>query len=531
MSGRRSGILIPTAARVLLALALPPLTSLLLTLAYAPGSIVGVACAMLPFASAMAIRAPIWARALGGSIGGGVLPLIALPYLSSRAMSAGFWSERASTFVIAAELVAATWGLALVVGAALMARCRGCCRIVLPNVWVISEWCRWHVGTVLVGVPYPYLQVGHAVSPDSTVAQSADIGGVWLVTWVVCFLAGAVVDAAQATLQQPRPPWTSGVSRVVGSVGAVVAVVSLYGLARIRTPANGTEARVVLVAEDAPAAVIDATLGTEGDFDAALWGEAMFALPADGDSRSEALDGTGQRDELFAHRALSKRAKVSSIVGLTRTTSALSGDRANSAVIISPQGEVVGFYDKLFPVPWSEYRPAATVGRRSRVGIASGVQSVTWRIDTYSGKSLFCSPLICYDVAFPSAFRSAIRRSTSGQTPDFFVVLAREGFDESFRLQSQMLRLTQYRAVETRRAVVRNAVDGFSGVVDGNGRVCDKFVLHPLNLPTAAVSVPVDRRVAAYCYLGEWVPGASMVALFGTLIARGMTVKSVHSLF
>ena len=71
---------------------------------------------------------------------------------------------------------------------------------------------------------------------------------------------------------------------------------------------------------------------------------------------------------------------------------------------------------------------------------------------------------ICYDNAFPSLFRESAARNAN-----FHLVLSNEGwFPDSYEMDS-MLAYSAFRAIETRRSVLRCTNTGISCLIDPDG--------------------------------------------------------------
>ncbi len=157
------------------------------------------------------------------------------------------------------------------------------------------------------------------------------------------------------------------------------------------------------------------------------------------------------------------------VVGCDRVSDDDPKTRFNSAVVVDSSRGVLGYYDKLVLVPFTEFHPP---GRPRFGGPSADVFTHGKQYPTFSltgGNPPRCwrfSVGICYDTAFARVFRHYMKEDAA---PDFFVVPAFEAHDRAMRLQASLLALAKFRAIETRRAMVRNAFGGYSGVIDGNG--------------------------------------------------------------
>ena len=157
------------------------------------------------------------------------------------------------------------------------------------------------------------------------------------------------------------------------------------------------------------------------------------------------------------------------VVGCDRVSDDDPKTRFNSAVVVDSSRGVLGYYDKSVLVPFMEFHPPGRprFGGPSADVFAHGKQYPTFSLT--GGNPPRCwrfSVGICYDTAFARVFRHYMKEDAA---PDFFVVPAFKAHDRAMRLQASLLALAKFRAIETRRAMVRNAFGGYSGVIDGNG--------------------------------------------------------------
>lgn len=233
-----------------------------------------------------------------------------------------------------------------------------------------------------------------------------------------------------------------------------------YGVSRIWTPEFSAGPTVALMA------------GADSDIppaDLALWPETAF-------------DG---------HKLIA--ASCATVQGCLRHE---GGNTFNSAMIDVDGVKIC--YDKCNLVPYSESR------------LTPGTQTVRFASGGYE-----IGVAICYDICF-GRFMQRLGDC------DFIVVVANESSDPTMQLASQLLAIAKIRAIEMRRAIVRNANGGYSGAVDGNGRT------QPLEVEQATVvAVPVDRRLSLYVYLGDWLPVMCVLALAVEFVSRRARLQGV----
>jgi len=143
----------------------------------------------------------------------------------------------------------------------------------------------------------------------------------------------------------------------------------------------------------------------------------------------------------------------------------------NSAVLASPEGRVVGLYDKrqLFPfgeyVPFSSRFPDWARKVRARLPDSPDIEPGGEPRLLVSG-ALRIAPLLCYEDIRPTPVHQLAR-----QGPNLLVTLANHSWFGDGDAPYQALALATLRSVETRRDLVRAVNTGVSSVGDALGRV------------------------------------------------------------
>lgn len=140
---------------------------------------------------------------------------------------------------------------------------------------------------------------------------------------------------------------------------------------------------------------------------------------------------------------------------------------ANSAFILSPNGQITGRYDKQHLVPFGEYIPF-----RRLLGFASPlVETLGAFTPGQSNTPLSClnsriGVLICFESIFPEISR---RQAQAGA--NLLVTLTNDAWFGKSSAPRQHLAMAVFRAVETRKTLVRAANTGISTFIDPIGRM------------------------------------------------------------
>jgi apolipoprotein N-acyltransferase len=197
----------------------------------------------------------------------------------------------------------------------------------------------------------------------------------------------------------------------------------------------------------------------------------------------------------------------------------------NSAFLLSPRGQVLDRYDKMYPVWFGEYIPLGDyfpwTYRFSplRDGLDAGERpaALEWR------GVRFC-PSVCYESILPHHVRQSVATlRAEGREPHVLVNLTNSGwFWGSSELDLHLI-CNVFRAVECRKPMLVAANTGFSAWIDHTGRIKERG---PRRAEGVIVADAIPSEVqSVYSSLGDWPAGLCLLvcltaALHG-LIARG----------
>ena len=189
----------------------------------------------------------------------------------------------------------------------------------------------------------------------------------------------------------------------------------------------------------------------------------------------------------------------------------------NSTVLLNPDGEALAVYSKQHLVMFGEYVPfgeqfpflkkLAPVGNFGR-----GPGPVLF--DLGAAKT---SVLICFEDVVPKLARRAATEEV-----DFLLNLTNDGWFGNSHQQWQHARSAAWRAIETRRPLVRCTNNGITCWVDERGRF--HGVMQPVHSPGVRhVSVPIRKGphgATFYQRHGDWLSWGSVVVCLGLLVAQ-----------
>ena len=337
--------------------------------------------------------------------------------------------------------------------------------LLAPAAWTGLELARCHL---LGGFPWALLGVSqHAVL---TAIQIADVTGVYGVSFVL-----VAASSLLCLLVSLRNGATRGSVPCAAALALAVALPLTYGT---RQPTHASEA------EPVEAALIQANVRQSLKWDPA----ERDRIEQDHDRMTREASTSGAslilwsessvptsitRDADFAGRVERLAAEIGSEIVLGSVAYEQEGEVRvpyNSAFLVRPDTGIAGRYDKRRLVPFGEYVPL----ERFFYFIESVVSEAgNFRPGTaptvLRARAGALGPLICYEAVFPSLSRTSAR---AGAT--LLVNLTNDAWYAGTAMPAQHLAHAVFRAVETRRFLLRCANTGISAVVDPRGAVTER---------------------------------------------------------
>ncbi len=183
----------------------------------------------------------------------------------------------------------------------------------------------------------------------------------------------------------------------------------------------------------------------------------------------------------------------------------------NSALMVSPTGELKGKYDKIHLVPYGEYVP---LGEYLSLGsLGEGIGNFKSGKETFN----FTLPqgkfgvLICFEIIFPDLCRKFVR-----QGANFLVTITNDAWFGRTSAPHQHLTMATFRAIENRVFIARSANTGISAFIDPVGRIMkqgDIFTEEAMN-----GTITLSKEKTFYTLYGDvfaWICSAFSIALLG----------------
>lgn len=152
-------------------------------------------------------------------------------------------------------------------------------------------------------------------------------------------------------------------------------------------------------------------------------------------------------------------------------------DAHNSVVVLSPDGQVRGRYDKQRLVPFGEYLPFRKLlfPILKSVGYYDSEFRPGPELKLLKIKDLRVATAVCFESTFPGTIRERAQKGA-----DFILLVTNDAWFNDSAAPYFHLNAGIFRAIENRKYFIQVGNTGFSAVIDPYGRVVEKT---DLNLP------------------------------------------------
>jgi len=396
--------------------------------------------------------------------------------------------------------------------------------LLIPSVWVILEYMR-NVGQL--AFPWSYLSATQ--SKNTLLIQVCDIAGIWGVSFLLmminvslALLADAVLlpkislvkpkkEKGRAATHSPLPYLPSVIVTLI-----LLCFALIYGARRLGRDFDGErEVRVAVLQPDIPQKTKYASYAGREDERERLYSlleSVNFQMLEGVKDRSVdlvVLPESAFTKPLFNYQKEviaklgeeSRRLSAGIIVGANREVFYnKAGDLArpgeeigqidayNSCWYVLPSGSLSSeTYDKIQLVPFGEHLPYFDIipgFQRIIVQTGSFLKGGNYTLfpvgardrNGLETRDLHFATVICFESSFNWLFRRFAKRGA-----DFFVIMTNDGWYEDSSGPYQHFDLAVFRAIETRRWIVRCSNRGISCLISPKGEV-----LHRTNLNTRA---------------------------------------------
>ncbi len=400
--------------------------------------------------------------------------------------------------------------------------------VIVPLLWVAVELARARI----TGFPWDLL--GYTQINNIPLTRIATVSGVYGISFVVALVNSVFALAILTYRNQGR--------RLLFL--AILAAFTLQMGALIKPAAELPDRSALLLQEDLP---VDSPEWSTQYYDQTIAALVkLSSFPASQSSQSseearliiwpESPAPFYSIDPKFHHSMmeLAEDAHAYLIVGSLGVNPAHSVDEHaqifNSAVLVTPEGEMASRYDKIHLVPFGEYVPYkslftfAEALTREVSDFARGSERTVFAVGQHKAGSFICYVSICPDDVRQFAEHGA----------ELFVNISNDGWFGNSGAPGQHLNMARMRAIENGRWLLRATNTGITASVDPYGRVVARA---GRNVRMAFIA-PYGFRQGATFYTrhGDWFAYIcaiiSIVALLWIAMARRQQAGSsqpIHS--
>lgn len=337
-------------------------------------------------------------------------------------------------------------------------------------------------GRAFIFTGFPWNLFGYMWAGAPAIAQTAALGGVYLLTLLTLFWMAAPVLLWQAR-QHTKIFYATAFLIIASFAGAFA-----YGTTRLQNE--------VATHKDIAVAIIQPNLKPDEKWEAkkaianvmthiAMTKSAIESIKPTDDLKTVAivwpetaldegmLNALPDVAGMVANSLKSKDFSVELVTGLGRQTPADANNKAgyyNSLAMLSNADGVLradAVYDKHHLVPFGEYIPFEEIVKLTPVvgfdGFKRGPGPRTLHANGLPG----ATPMICFEAIFPWYAKS--------DDAQWLINTSNDGWYGNTPGPYQHLAMTQFRAIEQGKPVVRAATTGVSAVIDPYGRIIESL--------------------------------------------------------
>lgn len=372
--------------------------------------------------------------------------------------------------------------------------------LLLPSAWVVLEWLQTKA---LTGFPWNLL--GYSQGPITWILQSADIWGVYGVSWIIVLANVIGTDVIRRRIS------LSGCILLVAILGGIF----VYGHHCLQAYTDHLKAHSDY--KYVKIAIIQGNIDQAHKWDERFRKDTVEkyltlsrqALLHNKETHLIVWPETAMPfffglDAELSHiiQEFAKEVKVAIIFGspgITMTEEGKEEGFLNKAYLIGTDGQVIDEYSKEHLVPFGEYVPLKNVlffVKRLVPAAGDFVPGKTSGVITYG--NVHYGMLICYEAIFPELSRKRVLNGA-----DILVNISNDAWFGNTSAPHQHLEMARWRAVETRRPMVRATNTGISTIFDSLGNIKSSLGLFVDGYLHRKVYSSSDK-ITIYVRFGNW---------------------------
>jgi apolipoprotein N-acyltransferase len=384
--------------------------------------------------------------------------------------------------------------------------------VAAPFLWVAVELARTRI------TAFPWELLGYSQTGNFALTRISMFAGVYALSFEIALVNS--VFAAAFLAPKERRKWL---------LVAACAATAILQAGKLLAPAPvATDHTALLVQPNIP--IQEGPMWTKEYFEETLRDLTAISLHPGGQKEDRHYDlivwpespsPFYTNDPLFrdAVSALARQSGtwvVAGSIGITPVMHSSAGNSQifNSAVLVNPQGEWVGRYDKVHLVPFGEYLPFPHVfafagGLTKEVGEFQRGES---RTPLDAGGEQF-GTFICYESIFPDEVRQGPLHGAQ-----VLLNISNDGWYGDSGAWKQHLQQTQMRAIENNRWLLSGTNTGKTASIDPYGRI----VAATTRKVRTALAAPyaLSKGITFYTRHGDWFAYLCAIISAGALLVR-----------
>jgi len=172
----------------------------------------------------------------------------------------------------------------------------------------------------------------------------------------------------------------------------------------------------------------------------------------------------------------------------------------NSAFLFKPDRTIAGRYDKYHLVPFGEYMPFGALLSWTKKYLPTAGDFLSGNeIKPINADELNVGVLICFESIFPEISREAVSKGAN-----IIAVITNDAWFGKTGAPYQHEQFAVFRAIETRRWVIRAANTGVSSIVTPTGQRTGQTGLFKQDIVIAKISLMENKTI--WGRFGDWIP-------------------------
>lgn len=347
--------------------------------------------------------------------------------------------------------------------------------VTAPSLWVATEYIRSHADFLSL----PWGLLGHSQYLNIHFIQIASFTGVYGISFLLVMVNVAVCEAILSLIAyRKKKAFMHSLRFYISSAITIVFIVSsyIYGIAAAKEQPDDKKMQVTVIQGNIPQSMKwkPELLKLHIKKHVALSEEAARARTSLIIWPETAVQGFLPNDRylLDTFSSLAHTTRTHFLVGGSQRPKFVNQGikneyRYNSAFLISPEGAIVRFYNKIRLLPFGEYIPYEKTVPWPKRYIGSTSNYLAGNSFTlFNIQGIKFGALICWENIFPELFRQFIRNGA-----DFMVNITNEAWFGDTAAPYQFVSMSVFRAVENRISIVRCGNTGISCFIDPFGRI------------------------------------------------------------